>query len=704
MRAIAVLVAGVLLAASAARADSKKDWDDCASNDADRSAAGCTNIIKLGKDTKSNLAIAYANRGNDYLNTDDYARAIADYTQSLKLRPDADVYNNRGAAYDDTGEFDLAIADYGQAIKLKPDFAAAFNNRGNALASKGDNDRAIADYDRAIKLKLDYPDAFNGRGSAYSNKGDYDRAIADLDQAIKLDPNLVKAYTNCGTAHFLRRDYDSALADCDRAIGLKPDLDVAHACRADALWGKDDYEGAVASYSKAIEIAGADAWGALYRARADALSNKGDFDQSIAGYDKALALDSKDEESFRNRGLTRCNKGDYDQGLADLDQALQLNPDDAKTVSNAKAWCLLQKGEVDQALAEAERAVALNPEDGGTLDTRGEVYLRKGSLDLALADFDKATSLNATLVEVYRDRGLLFEQKGDKAKALEEYRQALTLKPRWVMEHRAQDEALQRLTALATAGASAAAPVPAAAPAASPSPSEKRIALVIGNAAYTNVRGLKNSDSDARAVAASLRRLGFDVIEKHDLKLADLTAEFKDFGDKVSAYDWAVVYYAGHGIEIGGINYIIPVDAELATAAHVDDEAFPLDRVLAKVEGAHKLRLVILDACRENPFLAKMAAAGGTRSVGRGLARIEPTGGVLVAYSARDGQVAQDGDGSNSPFAQALLAHLDEPGLEINMLFRRVRDDVKSETNGEQEPFTYGSLPAEAMFFKAPAR
>ena len=125
------------------------------------------------------------------------------------------------------------------------------------------------------------------------------------------------------------------------------------------------------------------------------------------------------------------------------------------------------------------------------------------------------------------------------------------------------------------------------------------------------------------------------------------------------------------------------------------------DRVLAKVEGAKKLRLVILDACRENPFAAKMASAGATRSIGRGLARIEPEAGVLVAYSAKDGQVAQDGDGLNSPFAESLLKHLDEPGLEINMLFRRVHDDVKTRTAGQQIPFTYGALPAEALFFKS---
>ena len=226
------------------------------------------------------------------------------------------------------------------------------------------------------------------------------------------------------------------------------------------------------------------------------------------------------------------------------------------------------------------------------------------------------------------------------------------------------------------------------------------MALVIGNGAYTAVNALKNADSDASAVAASLRKLGFDVIEKHDLTLTDLIAELKSFGDRAPAYDWAVVYYAGHGIEVAGTNYLIPIDAELSASTHVDDEAIPLDRMLSKVEGAKKLRLVILDACRENPFVAKMASNSSTRSMGRGLARVEPEGGVLVAYSAKDGQVAQDGDGANSPFAPTLLEHLTSRGSRSTCCSAGCIDDVRTRTGGQQVPFTYGSLPAEALYFK----
>jgi len=706
MRAITVVVLGLLLS-SAAFADSKKDWDDCASNADDPAIAACTRIITQGKDGRANLAMAYGNRGAAYVRKGDYDHALPDLDEAVRINPKAEIpLYNRGLAHQNKGEDDEAIADFSKFIALRPDDTDGYYARASSYVAKEDYDDAIADYSEAIKRKPDYANAYYGRGRSSFLKDDYDRALADYSEAIKFQPDDADAYYARGGVYFVKKDYDRSLADCERATTLKPDLAEAYACRGDAYEGKDDYEGAITDYDKAIQVAGNDAWASLYRARADALSNKGEFDQAIAGYEQSLRLDGKDAEAYKNRGNTFCNKGDFDRGLADYAKALELNAADA-SVFNSRAWCLAQKGELDKALGDAERAAALMPDDAGTIGTRGEVYLRKGLLDLALADFDKAVSLDATLVEVYRDRGLLFEKKGDKDRALAEYRKALALKARWVMEHRAQDEALARLTALATSdqpapGASAARTERV--PVGIPSAPEKRVALVIGNGAYSNVRALKNADSDATAVAAAFRRIGFEVIEKHDLTLPQLTAELKTFGDLAGNFDWAVVYYAGHGIEIGGINYLIPVDAELSVATHVDDEAVPLDRVLAKVGGAHKLRLVILDACRDNPFIAKMASVGGSRSVGRGLARIEPEGGVLVAYSAKDGQVAQDGDGSNSPFAQALIDHLAEPGLEINMLFRKVRDDVKSRTGGQQEPFTYGSLPSEELFFKAAGR
>jgi uncharacterized caspase-like protein len=231
---------------------------------------------------------------------------------------------------------------------------------------------------------------------------------------------------------------------------------------------------------------------------------------------------------------------------------------------------------------------------------------------------------------------------------------------------------------------------------------EKRVALVIGNSGYKFVPALPNPRRDAEAIASSLRRVGFSsVVVKYDLSREQSMETLKAFAAEADRADWAVVYFAGHGIEMGGMNYLVPVDAQLLVDRNVSFEALPLDQVLASVNGARKLRLVILDACRDNPFLKTMTRSlGSTRSVGRGLATVEPEGATLVAYAAKHGNVAEDGSDGNSPFVSALVKYVEQPGLEINLLFRKVRDEVLSSTGRRQEPYIYGSLPSEAFYFK----
>jgi uncharacterized caspase-like protein len=187
----------------------------------------------------------------------------------------------------------------------------------------------------------------------------------------------------------------------------------------------------------------------------------------------------------------------------------------------------------------------------------------------------------------------------------------------------------------------------------------------------------------------------------------------RTFADQAEAADWAVVYYAGHGIEVNGVNYLIPVDAKIAVDRDVQFEAVRLDQIMTSVDNAKKLKLILLDACRNNPFVPQMrrtvapdavAATTGvgttsTRSIGRGLGEVNVSGATLVVYAAKHGQVALDGEGGNSPFAVAVVQRLATPGVEINKLFRLVRDDVMEATAGRQEPFTYGSLPGREDFF-----
>ena len=225
-----------------------------------------------------------------------------------------------------------------------------------------------------------------------------------------------------------------------------------------------------------------------------------------------------------------------------------------------------------------------------------------------------------------------------------------------------------------------------------------RVALVIGNATYVHAQALRNPLNDAEDIGDALKRLGYSVTRIKNAGYAELRRGLLNFSLAASASEKAVVFYAGHGIEVDGRNYLVPVDARLASDQVVELEAVPLELVSRMVERASRLRLVILDACRENPFAVSMRRAGATRAIGRGLARVEPSGDTVVAYAAKEGTVAADGTGRNSPYTKALLAHLEEPGVDVGKMFRKVRDAVLASTGRGQEPFTYGSLSGKDVF------
>ena len=411
----------------------------------------------------------------------------------------------------------------------------------------------------------------------------------------------------------------------------------------------------------------------------------------------------------------------WDDAIADYTTAIQISH--SSQDYRGRAWSYFRKGMLNEARTDINMAIRLDPQQEFSRTVRGYVNSALGSHDAAIADFSKAVTLGSKTPLTYVGRGAVYAALGKKDLAIADLRRALSLAARRPIQQEAQAEARERLAVLEAAPTPSVglAPPPPTATAAvvSPSPPSKpvekaspasaplrRIALVIGNSAYHNAPALANPASDARAMAQTFRRLGFnDIIELYDLNLTTFSSALKDFGDRAIDADWAVLYFAGHGLEVGGQNYLVPIDAALLRASHVGEEAVPLERVLAKVQPARKLKLVILDSCRNNPFAQHMAQEkGAMRSMGRGFARVEPLGGVLVAYAARDGSVAADGFSAHSPFTQALLDHLERPGLELSLMFRQVRDAVVQVTHGDQEPFTYGSLPGEAMYFRTAAQ
>jgi hypothetical protein len=233
---------------------------------------------------------------------------------------------------------------------------------------------------------------------------------------------------------------------------------------------------------------------------------------------------------------------------------------------------------------------------------------------------------------------------------------------------------------------------------ADPAFAERRVALVIGNSAYQNAPVLPNPAKDAKAIAAMFVKAGYDVVSaQYDVGNLDFKRAIRQFEDALSDADIAVVYYAGHGIELHGTNYLVPVDARLKSDRDADDEAITLERLTQSLDGAKKLRLIILDACRDNPFgrTMKKEPTAASRGLNPGLGAVEPSStNTLIAYAARAGSEAEDGDGDHSPFALALINNLFLPGLDIRLAFGRVRDEVLKKTANRQEPFVYGSLGA----------
>ena len=558
-------------------------------------------------------------------------------------------------------------------VKDKSLLAPAYSNRALGWMEMGDTGRALSDYNEAIRVSPGFPAAWANRGNLWMDQGEYERAISDYDQCVRLSPAAAACYLNRGTVWYRKGEYDRAIADHTVAIGLNP-----------------------------LE------W-----------------------------------TSFNNRSNDWKEKGDYPHALEDINQAIKVAPNNPQVYSTrGELWRLM--GDLDRAMSDQNRAASLVPPNLANshnpmpliLSRRGDVWRYRGEFERALLDYNEALRFAGGMTLVYTNRGITYERLHDFARARKDFEKALSL-PEFNSDSSkpAQITARARLAAL-NSGAEQpsipAAPARVANQGSIPTPTivapvikdapiaqGRRIALVIGNSAYKNVPALTNPQKDAEAVAGSLRSIGFETVTL----AADATREklidgLRTFANEAEKADWAMVYYAGHGIEVNGQNYLIPIDARLAADRDVQFEAIPLEQVMASLEGAKKLKLVLLDACRDNPFAPQMrktatpdavaAATGGgkvgTRSIGRGLGEVKVQGASLVVFAAKHGQTALDGEGGNSPFAVAMVQRIATPGVEINKIFRLVRDDVMEATAGRQEPYTYGSLPGKEDFFFVAAK
>ena len=496
-----------------------------------------------------------------------------------------------------------------------------------------------------------------------------DVAIAACTRVIRENPKDAITYSNRGRAWGLKGDYDKAIADFNEAIRLRPQNGYIYYSRGLAWRLKDDHDKAIADYTEAIRLN--PKYSSPYHSRGVAWRLKGDYDKAIADYSEAIRLDPKAADTYNNRGILWNTKGDYDKAIADSSEAIRLDPKDASTYHNrANAWN--RKGDYDKAITDYSEAIRLDPKDASTYNNRGVAWGLKGDYDRAIADYNEAIRLRPQYANAKENLELALLKQKNKT-------QQAAVKP--------QQQ-----------------------PASPSSSNGKRVALVIGNSNYKIITALENPSKDAELVAKSLKAVGFDeVVVKLNLTRSQMVTALKDFEKVADSADWAAIYFAGHGIEVSGVNYLVPVDAQLTGENSISTQTVNLEYLLNSVEVAKKMRLVILDACRNNPYAQKVAAASASRgvggaaaasSVGRGLSRVEPQPGTLVVYAAKAGSLALDGDGKNSPFAEALSKRIEQkPPIEVRRLFDFVRQDVFAATKKEQTPFSYGSLEATEDFF-----
>jgi tetratricopeptide (TPR) repeat protein len=498
--------------------------------------------------------------------------------------------------------------------------------------------------------------------------------------------DLAIAYGVRGQAFRLKRNYDKAIAAFEAAHAADSDNPNYINGRGLAYEGKGDDAHAMADYNLVLQM----------RANSPlALNNRGTLylrqgaiQSALDDFNAAVNLNPNLYLARVNRGHVLTINKDYDGALKDFAEAERIDP----AAAGARALrCLTYTamGQFDKALADCNAVLEKMPKNQYTLASRGEVYLAKGDLDAALKDFNFVLSLNPNHVRGHEGRGELFERKHNPEQARADYRSAsFALTPFDNYEvAAARQKARERLAALTPQAPSGAA-------------TTRRVALVIGNGAYKNVPQLANPPRDAKLIADSLRAVGFqEVTLANDLTRDGFFDTLRAFARDAEKADWAVMYYAGHGLEIGGVNYLVPVDARLAVDKDAETEAVALEQAIAAVGAARKLHLVMLDACRDNPFAPAMQRTIALKLVDKGLSDIEPSAGFMVVYAAKHGETALDGEGVDSPFAVALARDVKEPYVEVRKLFDIIRDDVWNSTRHEQQPFIYGSPPGREDFY-----
>lgn len=538
----------------------------------------------------------------------------------------------------------------------------------------------------------------------------YDIAIDSLNKAISINQNDSFAYKNRAAVWGEKRDYDNAIADISKAISLNPRNGDLYRVRSEINISKREYSNAINDADLALKL---DQTNALaFENRCLALLHQDKVDKAIRDCGEAIKLDRQNASAFGHRGLAWFKKRQYDKAMVDYNESIHLDPKIQSVYLN-RSVLLSYFGDYNKALSDVTKSIELDPRDAIAYNNRCNLWNKNGDYDKAIMDCNEAIYLDRREVFAYSNRGLAWLKKGDYDKAISDYNEAINLKPdfedakdalRIALIKKAKASERRQNERYSQNSSSEVTKLNIA--------TGKRVALVIGNGAYKSVPVLENPTRDAMLFADTLHQVGFDEVTlKLNLSREQMLAALDDFQKTSSKSEWAAIYFAGHGIEVSGMNYLLPIDVKAVEDTSVSTQTVNMEYFLNSAEAAKQLRLVIIDACRNNPFAQQIRTAAAPRgtsalvsaSIGKGLGRIEPEPGTLVVYAAKAGAFALDGDGQNSPFVIALVRRITEkPPIEVRRVFDFVREDVVETTKKEQQPFAYGSLSAKEDFYFTP--
>jgi tetratricopeptide (TPR) repeat protein len=447
--------------------------------------------------------------------------------------------------------------------------AIPFMQRGRAHLRDGKQREAIAEFDAAEKADPRWAPAYAARCAARSQLGAYRVAITDCDQALKIDPRNAEALVNRGNDYLMLGNLKQGLVDLEAAVEANP----AHP--------------------------------GPYAFRAMAYLSMGNQERALEDLATALSIDPKYPYAHAHLGLVHNRQKQYDKAVESFSEFLRTTPRSFQHLSH-RGIAYVNLGDRDRALADFDAALAINPKDATALGYRGRVRVEMGESGAAIDDLTAALQISPNIPASLIWRARAYEAGGIFDKAQDDFQAVLRLNP----SHAVARAGVERVEAKLAKAAGAAAPVRRPG---------SRVALVIGNSRYATWDTLRNAERDAHLISKAFTELGFvSVNVVHDGSREKLLTALKSFASEAATADWAVVYYAGHGIEFQGSNYLVPVDVKYEIDENIPNESVALDHVLNAVAGADKLRLVVLDACRENPFISGMESKDPS-SVGKGL-------------------------------------------------------------------------------------